>query len=302
MLNLRPTSAILALMAAVVGLLGLGPAAAATVTEAAPPATPRCVLYIFAHQDDEIFVLGQMRRDVQSGYEVHTLWTSDGARDGKPAAREGESRAVMALVGVPAANLHFLQFPDHATHRFVPELADLVAEVARSRPFAEVISPAYEGGNIDHDVAALLGAYAAQVAGPGVLHREFSLYNRYQRRARYGEFLPNADSPVVVTPRDPEHQELVLQAMKLYRSQRILLTVLSIVGHKKFLITRGEPFRVAPRYDYLRPPVPERCGYEVSGLHRARFTDWVDGVTAFLRDNPALLLAPPRLGEPGKES
>lgn len=277
----------LILLLAAFGLAAAG--GLASTEDTTPPPAPRCVLYVFAHQDDELFVLGQMRRDVLAGCEVHTLWTTDGGRDGKPAARERESRAVMALIGVPAANLHFLRFPDHATYRYVPALAALMEEVVHTLPFAEVISPAYEGGNIDHDVAALMGAYAARVAGPAVIHREFPLYNRFQRRAHYGEFLPNADSPVVFAPHDTASQAIVLQAMKLYRSQRILLTVLSIVGRKKVMLARGEPFRVAPSYNYLRPPVPETCGYEVSGLHRAKFRDWVNGVGPFLRSHPALL-------------
>ncbi|MFT3828398.1 MAG: PIG-L family deacetylase [Opitutaceae bacterium] len=282
--------------------VALGVAGLSAAEKAASPAAPRCVLYVFAHQDDELFVLGQMRRDVLAGNEVHTLWTTDGARIGKPAARERESRAVMALIGVPAANLHFLQFPDHASFRHVSALAELVAAVVRSHPFAEVISPAYEGGNIDHDVAALMGAYAARLAGPAAVHREFPLYNRFQRRAHYGEFLPNADSPVVFAPLDPASQELVLQAMKLYRSQRVLLTVLSIVGRKKVMLARGEPFRVAPRYDYRRPPVPETCGYEVSGLHRAKFQDWLIGTEPFLRANLSLFFAEDHSVPPAKQS
>ncbi len=257
-------------------------------TDATPTAPTNPVLYLFAHQDDEVFVLGRMRRDVREGREVHALWTSDGALDGKPAARERESRAVMALIGVPAANLHFLQFPDHTTYRHLPALAARVAEVARSRPFGEIVSPAYEGGNIDHDTAALLGAFATRMTASGAIHREFPLYNRFRRHERYGVFLPNTDAPITFEPLDPDGQVIVRNALKLYRSQRVLLTVLSIVGHKNTMLVRGEPFRLAPRYDYRTPPTAEVCGYEVAGLHRAKFADWLAAVEPFLRAQPAL--------------
>lgn len=265
-------------------------------------ATPACVLYVFAHQDDEVFVLGQMRRDVLEGREVHALWTSDGARDGKPAARERESRAVMALIGLAPENLHFLHFPDHATHRHLDELAARVGAVARARPFAEVVSPAYEGGNIDHDVAALLGAYAARQTAVACVHREFPLYNRYNRHAHYGEFLPNSDSPITYEQLDPERQQLINRALKLYRSQRILLSILSIAGRRKVLLARGEPFRIAPDYDYLKRPVSERCGYEVSGLHRAKFVDWLGAVAPFLREHPEMAATVCATGSPARQS
>jgi len=248
---------------------------------AALPAAP--VLYLFAHQDDEVFVLGKMRREVLEGREVHALWITDGARDGNAAHRARESRDVMALVGVPAARLYFLGFPDHASVRHLGASYDQISAIVGTRPFAEIDSPAYEGGNIDHDVAALMGALVTELPCGPLAHLEFPLYNRYQKHERYGVFLPNAATAVNVEPLDADRRTLVLAALKLYRSQRVLLTVLGIVGHKKALLDRGEPLRTAPPYDFESRPVNETCAYEVRGLHRAKFGDWVAAVEPFLR-------------------
>jgi len=245
------------------------------------------VLYFFAHQDDEVFVLGKMRREVLAGREVHVLWITDGARDGNAVHREKESRAVMELVGLPAARLHFLRFPDHASFHHLEMIYDQITPIVQARPFAEIDSPAYEGGNIDHDVAALMAALAVRLHSPAPVHLEFPLYNRYQNHQRYGVFLPNSDTPDHVEKLDPERRALVLEALKLYHSQRVLLTVLAIVGHKKTMLDHGEPWRFAPTYNFLRRPMEEACGYEVSGLHRAKFADWLREVDPFLRAHSA---------------
>jgi LmbE family N-acetylglucosaminyl deacetylase len=268
-----------------VTLIFLGTIAGVRANENEPPAavaTP--ALYVFAHEDDEIFMLGKMRRDVLDGREVHAVWITDGAKDGKAAARERESRAVMALLGIPPEQLHFLGFPDHESVEHLPAIFEQLELIANSRRFSEINSPAYEGGNIDHDVAAFMGSLIARRASSHPTHLEFPLYNHFEGHRRIGVFLPNGTSEELNVALEGELRTLVLDALRLYRSQRVLLTYLKFAGRMNAMLTHGEPYRVATDYNFLERPAGEPCGYERSGVHRADFRDWQREVARFLNE------------------
>lgn len=255
-------------LAILAGLLLIGPLCAATESP---------VLYLFAHQDDEILALPKLIHDVKEGRPVHAVWITDGSRSANPVRREQESRAVMKLVGVPESHLHFLGFPDQKSHLYLPAIHEKLSLIVPQQAFAEIVSPAYEGGNIDHDVAAFL---AAQMAGPR--HLEYPLYNRYRGHRRVGVFLPGWQSEEHFAPMDAGTRALISAAIKQYRSERLSLWLLQFVADKKGLLDRGVPFRVAPAYDFLRRPIDEPCDYERSLFHRARFSEWQTNVAGFL--------------------
>ncbi|MGE5208079.1 MAG: PIG-L deacetylase family protein [Alphaproteobacteria bacterium] len=257
-------------------------AAAAILLVATRGASAESVLYVFAHEDDELFALARMRQDVNAGRAVYAIWTTNGAFEGKPGEREEESRAVMALVGVPEANLRFLGFPDHDSCRYLPEIYDDVRKLRKSWNVTRIISPAYEGGNIDHDAAAFIAAMVVRNATVPLTHFEFPLYNHFEGRQRVNVFLPNSDAPVEYLPLDGDAGQIVHAALKRYRSQHFILMLLEVTGHAKTLFERGEPFRRAATYDFTERPERELCGYEISGRHRASFAEWTTAVEEFL--------------------
>lgn len=255
--------------------------AASAAAEADVPPFVGPVLYIFAHQDDELFILRKMTRDVARGCTVHAVWITNGDKRGSAERRNAEARAVMARIGVPAENLHFLGFPDQESIAHLPAVLDQVQALAARVAFREITSPAYEGGHIDHDVAALVAAMVRR-STPDATHFEYPLYNRHEGRNRVGVFLPNADSPVRYVRLDDPHCARAHGAHKLYRSQRLLLAWLSFKTDRKTLRAHGEPHREAPRYDFLQRPTDEPCRYEVTKVHRSPFSRWLDAVQPML--------------------
>jgi LmbE family N-acetylglucosaminyl deacetylase len=242
-------------------------------------------LYVFAHQDDEIFILGKMWAEVRQGREVHAIWITDGAKAVRPGhawEREKESRSVMERIGVPQDRLHFLGFPDTESFKHLAAVLDRVMGIADSRPFAEATSPAYEGGNIDHDAAAFVVAQVAAESRSRPVHWEFPLYNYYQDRRQIGIFLPHPQTEIHFFPLDKDLQRFVHEILAhSYHTQWLLLKAMEVAGHEKALLKQGEPFRRAPQYDFLKPPVDGRPGYEISGRHRASFAEWSRAVTDF---------------------
>jgi LmbE family N-acetylglucosaminyl deacetylase len=249
-----------------------------------PPSTP--VLYVFAHQDDEILILAKMRLDVKHGRVVHAVWITDGGKGGDSVERERESRAVMKMTGVPDENLHFLGFPDQNSARHIAAAYTQVLTLVNTNQFAELVTPAYEGGNIDHDVAALIGAEVTIGANSRPLHVEYPLYNRYQGPRRVGLFLPNATTEVQRIALDDEMRAFVLDALKVYRSQRLGLWLMELGGQRKQILDRGMCWRKAGKYDFLKRPVEEPCDYERSLTHRAKFSEWQSEVTRFFNSKP----------------
>jgi LmbE family N-acetylglucosaminyl deacetylase len=271
---------------------------AVALLTAATGASAEPVLYLFAHEDDEIFALARMHRDVNAGRAVYAVWITNGAFEGKPHKREEESRAVMALVGVPEENLRFLGFPDHDSCGYLPEIYDEVSKLRKSWRVTTIVSPTYEGGNIDHDAAAFIAAMVVRDASVPVAHFEFPLYNHLDGRRRVNVFLPNSGAPVEYLPLDGEAGRIVHAALKRYRSQHFILMLLEVTGHAKTLFERGEPFRRAATYDFTERPGRELCGYEVAGRHRASFAEWTTAVDEFFASHPASGIAADALRTP----
>lgn len=223
-----------------------------------------------------------MIADVRRVRPVTAVWITDGGRSASPVRRENESRSVMTMIGVPEANLHFLRFTDQRSFTSLRAIHKQLLPIAQSNAFSEIVSPAYEGGNIDHDVAAFL---AARITGPGQIHMEYPLYNRYQGHRRVGVFLPGWQIEEQYFNMNDETRALVRAAIKQYRSERVSLWLMEFVARKNGLLDRGVPYRVAPAYDFLQRPTSEPCDYERSLTHHARFSDWKKSVEEFGRSS-----------------
>src|SRR5947208_1619604 len=78
-----------------------------SIDELSPP-TPQPVLYVFAHQDDEMFVSPKMILEVNRGTPITAVWITDGGKSANPKQRQEESTAAMQMIGVPRERLHFL--------------------------------------------------------------------------------------------------------------------------------------------------------------------------------------------------
>ncbi len=243
--------------------------------------TPPRIFYIFAHQDDELDIIARMALDTRQGRDVYAAWTTNGDLSAPPEVREKESRDCMKFIGVPQDHLFFLGYHDMGTlDNLESILRDLEKIVNEIKPDIFFTS-AYEGGHVDHDVASLLGAILAD-AIPGTQHYEFSLYNVYKGKYRVGELLPRDDVRTEYVPLDDELLDIKLKSLKLYPSQAALLNMLMATTNKKILKKKGEPYRLAPKYNFLERPVDEPLGYETMVKRTTPFSDWLGAVKPFL--------------------
>jgi LmbE family N-acetylglucosaminyl deacetylase len=249
--------------------------------DALAPQKSRAVLYLFAHQDDEMLVLPKMILEAKRGSRILAIWITDGGKTADPRRREGESREAMRMIGVPESHLHFLRFPDTKAVLHIHEAYEQCLRIAEQNDVAQIVSPAYEGGNIDHDVAALIAATITAKTKSRPVHLQYPLYNRYEGRRRIGIFLPS-HSEAVYLEFDDEARKLARAAMRVYRSQKWGLLLLALFADRKSLEEHGVPYRMTPQDDFLRRPAHEPCEYEKSMFHHAKFQDWQSNVRKFL--------------------
>lgn len=258
---------------------------AAVIAIAAPVARAekkpaKTTMYVFAHEDDEIDVAAKMLSEMREGGRVIGVWVTKGDIGGDPVVREKETREAMKLIGLPPENFIFLGYPDQGAFRHFDEIvADLTKIVDKEKP-AEITSHAYEGGNIDHDAVAFVSSTVAKKRG--VPHYDFPDSNMHKGETRVFEFLPGDDYTVLYTKLDKELYDLKIKLMHAYPSQATGLNAYELIMDKKRLKKFGEPYRVAPDYDFTKPP-SEEFRYKGTSRGTATIELFLDAVNAYYK-------------------
>jgi len=125
------------------------------------------VLFVFAHQDDEVAVSPLVAREVRRGARVVCAFMTDGGKTTPPAVRDRESRAVLQELGVASGDIHFIgsasAIRDQALIEHLQRAYDALVDAVGAISFQRVVTLAWEGGHPDHDAAHLIAiAYAKQ--------------------------------------------------------------------------------------------------------------------------------------------
>jgi SAM-dependent methyltransferase len=133
----------------------------------------RRILWIFAHQDDEVAAAARMLEQRRRGDDIWCAFLTDGALNVPAATRNAESVAALATLGI--TKLLFLEHRDGTLHAHVDEaLAELETRFA-GVTFDEVGCLAWEGGHHDHDASHLVALAFARARGIEAF--EVPLYN-----------------------------------------------------------------------------------------------------------------------------
>ncbi|MCC6128938.1 MAG: PIG-L family deacetylase [Acidobacteria bacterium] len=230
------------------------------------------VLVVAAHPDDETAGMAARLSHLR---DVWVLHVSDGApkdpalRPGFPgsleeyrAKRRHEAEFALGLAGIEKDRIRCLGFPDQELlYNLGAIIGELSCELSRLRPEAIVTHP-YEGGHPDHDAVAFCVREALtqlHLSPEPPLIEMTSYHLGPGGRLLAGEFLPAVDSrrcePVRRTL-DDEEAGLKKQMFDAFSSQKSVLDL---------LYSDVEMFRLAPCYDFTRPPHDGTVFYETLG-------------------------------------
>lgn len=208
----------------------------------------RTTLFLFAHQDDEMGVFGEIQATLARGEQVACAYLTDGtAGRYDPSIRNRESTSALARFGVAKERLRFigadLAIPDG-------RLVDHLDEVfAASQSFAKglgavarIVMHAWEGGHQDHDAVHLIGIALARAMNLVEASQQFPLYRRLPGALLpFVMFQPIASNGLVISTPLPLSSRLrYLNMLTKYPSQRKTMIGLGplIVWH--YLVHGGQ--------------------------------------------------------------
>lgn len=227
------------------------------------------VLFVFAHQDDEVAAATRMLLALRDGDRVICAYLTDGAIRVAAAVRNDETRRALARIGV--TDLFFAAIPDgNLPEHAAQGLAFLEQNIGE---VGEVVTLAWEGGHQDHDAAHVIALVFARRRG--VPCREVPLYNGLGTpRSMFRVMHPLGDGWTKrrITVADAIR---VLSMVPIYKSQR--KTWLGLLPEASFvlLIARREVIRdVDPQRLSSKPhegPLfyERRFGYPYERLQKA---------------------------------
>lgn len=223
---------------------------------------------IAAHPDDESVGASSRLPRLAEG---RLLYVTDGAprtmhdarvhgfssREQYAAARRAELYSALRLAGIGAEQVEFLGAVDQEASLSLGALTRAIAVfLEQLRPEIVVTHP-YEGGHPDHDATAFAVHSACRpllergTAAPLIV--EMTSYHDGNGRLRAGCFLPGAGDCGIMIQLSAGERALQQRLFDCYCTQRKMLAQFP---------RDAECFRVAPQYDFTRPPHPGTLFYE----------------------------------------
>lgn len=233
----------------------------------------RSGLVVAAHPDDETIGAAGLMTRLKGCHVFHltdgaphdrTLWTSASARTRGDYARirRAEATRALTLAGIEPRCASNLGVADLEATRALTTIAQRVgALIATVRPDF-VITHAYEGGHPDHD-AASFGVWAAThvVARQGLTPPpiiEMALYHGGPGHLVMGQFLPWPSAAELEVALSDEERWRKQAMFDCFGSQALTLM--------PFRALEVERYRLAPSYDFTRPPHDGPLLYEQRNL------------------------------------
>jgi len=170
------------------------------------PFAPGTTLIVAPHADDETLGCGGLiAAKARRGDPVQVVFVSDsaGSPEDHPAPglagqRRAESLAALAVLGVPAASIHFVDAPDGRLNRLTATeftrvkgaLAALIGQIAPQ----EIFLPYLGEGSTEHDATVHLARAALATTGQKPLVWEYTVWAWWDPRRLSGQLLRSREN------------------------------------------------------------------------------------------------------------
>jgi N-acetylglucosamine malate deacetylase 2 len=251
-----------------------------------------CTLLVFAHPDDESIAVGARMSRFSGACFVHVTdgvpTNGDDSRahgfsslDGYRAARAAELDQAFHLAGIATAKRQRFCIPDQTASFHLVQLTNRLCALIETLKPELIVTHPYEGGHPDHDACAFAVHHAvwriAKPAGSGPLVIEAAFYHACADGFETEVFLPDVNTPEIAYALSDEDQRRKGDLLACFTTQRETLQSFSL---------HGERFRVAPQYDFEKPPHPGPLWYERFpwGMNSQHFCDLARQAARQLRE------------------
>lgn len=141
------------------------------------------IIFVFAHQDDEIGVFPIIQKAVADNLRVVCLYLTSGADSvsGKSIIRQQESSKVLSLLGVEIKDIHFIGSKNeicdgNLIYNLGLSFRSLIKILHKYENISNVYVHAYEGGHHDHDAAFVVVACCLEALSIGNIGKQFPMY------------------------------------------------------------------------------------------------------------------------------
>jgi LmbE family N-acetylglucosaminyl deacetylase len=234
---------------------------------------------VVAHPDDEVIGAGGQLLRWATAWNVIIVNVTDGAPAGLQdaraagfscqsayaAARRGELDAALASLPSRPPVVRLGAVDRRVSEEIEPILGELARLMGRLRPDI-IVTHAYEGGHPDHDALAFaIQRLRANAGRRAFRHLELAGYHERAGGGLTTNRFP--ESPACESMRirlTPEERRAKRRMLGCFESQCV--TLAPFLCHEEWL-------RVAPDYDFSRPPNDGRIWYEYFGWG-LRQEDW----------------------------
>jgi N-acetylglucosamine malate deacetylase 2 len=249
------------------------------------PHSSGTILIVAAHPDDETIGAGARLREWRE--RVRIVHVTDGAPRNLADARNAgcttreeyatvRSREVMnavALAGICPEQCRTLGIADQEASFALAEITRHVSALIDEIRPAIVLTHPYEGGHPDHDSCAF-AVHTAAAAHPELAVWEFASYHAGPSGMVTGQFLHDTPHPVFTYSLSAAERQRKREMFNCFATQ---LHMLANFGLEQ------ESFRLAPVYDFTKPPHEgilhyENCDWGMTGSR------WRDLAASILRE------------------
>jgi LmbE family N-acetylglucosaminyl deacetylase len=225
------------------------------------PALKSKTALVFAHVDDEVIALGSRLKSFDGAYLVHVTDSAprnecDSQAHGFSSwqeyrqARVQELEQALRIAGLRRIKRNCLEIPDQEASRHLPELVWQLFHIFAKQQPEVVLTHPYEGGHPDHDACAFAVHHAVgllnQEGRQAPIIIEGAFYHIGSQGIETGSFLPHPQkTEVVAYPLSASEGLLKQRLLECFKTQQDTL---------RYFTTDCERFRIAPAYNFLRPP------------------------------------------------
>lgn len=221
------------------------------------------VLVYVAHQDDEVFISSKIQEHISMGDNVYVVYTCLSDQKGLKYRNKRiiESYQALKFIGLKKENIIYLGFPDTKSHLHLKEILIRTKTVIDSLKPDLLYTSAYEGGNIDHDVANFIIGYLKGTQKPVIRVFEFPEYSPYKSIFPFRIRSFPESPPTIIRKLTKVEFKRVKAHWDFYKSQkfRFGLFLEITVGKKKAF--GYEYLRPLPSHNYKLPPPAGRIAY-----------------------------------------